>query len=150
MAKSNEQLVHDTLSTLSREFVVVGKTLVRSWHAWLAIGVVVGIFTGVLYVANRSGEVEKSSAQVPPLPTPSTEYNLAIAKNPLATGGIGKTLANKKVDQTFTAPSDLPLQSVKLEREATWGCKCLIYFFIGQSFTAPSDLPLQSVKLALT
>jgi len=106
--------VHDTLSTLSREFVVVGKTRVRSWHAWLAIGVVVGIFTGVLYVANRSGEVEKSSAQVPPLPTPSTEYNLAIAKNPLATGGIGKTLANKKVDQTFTAPSDLPLQSVKL------------------------------------
>ncbi|OGF67235.1 hypothetical protein A3I27_04550 [Candidatus Giovannonibacteria bacterium RIFCSPLOWO2_02_FULL_43_11b] len=56
MKNSNGKLVQNTLKSLEREFVVVGKTRVRSWHAWLAIGIAVGISAGILFVANRSGE----------------------------------------------------------------------------------------------
>src|SRR3989344_2390269 len=67
MSKSNERLVHNTLKTLGKDFIVVGKTRVRSWHAWLAIGVAVGVAAGVLFVANRSGEFEAGLAQVLPI-----------------------------------------------------------------------------------
>src|SRR3972149_5314222 len=58
MSKSNEKLVQNTLKILERDYVVVGKTRVRSWHAWLAIGLAAGILAGVLFVANRSGGFE--------------------------------------------------------------------------------------------
>src|SRR3989338_8825658 len=64
MSKSNERLVQNTLKTLGKDFIVVGKSRVRSWHAWLAIGVAVGVAAGVLFVANRSGEFDAGMAQV--------------------------------------------------------------------------------------
>jgi len=42
MSKSNEKLVQNTLKILGKDFIVVGKTRVRSWHALLAVSVVVG------------------------------------------------------------------------------------------------------------
>src|SRR3989344_3982188 len=54
--------VEKALEALKKDFIVVGKTRVRSWHAWLAIGLVAGIAAGVLFVANRSGEFEKGLA----------------------------------------------------------------------------------------
>src|SRR3989344_5943621 len=66
MAKSNEKLVQDTLKTLNKDFIVVGETRVRSWHAWLSIGIAVGGLAGVLFVAGRTVEFEESFAQVAP------------------------------------------------------------------------------------
>ncbi|TSC79994.1 MAG: hypothetical protein G01um101429_306 [Parcubacteria group bacterium Gr01-1014_29] len=50
------------LATFNKEYVVVGKTRVRSWHAWLIIGLAVGITSGVALVANRSGEFDYAGA----------------------------------------------------------------------------------------
>src|SRR3989344_3582136 len=110
MANSNEKLVQNTLKTLGKEFVVVGKTRVRSWHAWLAIGLAIGISAGILYVANCSGEFEQGTAQT----VSPTSYVLTISQTPRATVGLGRTLTNKRVDQSFTVPTNLPLQSVRL------------------------------------
>src|SRR3989344_5733592 len=76
MPKSNEKLVQNTLKILERDFIVVGKTRVRSWHAWLAIG----LAAGVLFVANRSGEFEVGLAQVV-APTTGNVYYVATNGN---------------------------------------------------------------------
>lgn len=73
MDKDKKNGVELALESFTKDFVVVGKSRVRNWHAWLAIGIAVGISAGILYVANRSGEFESGSAQVVPLaPTPIT------------------------------------------------------------------------------
>lgn len=54
--------VEKTLETLKKDFIVVGKTRVRSWHAWLIIGLCAGILAGILFVANRSGEFSAGEA----------------------------------------------------------------------------------------
>lgn len=42
------------LQALRKEFVLVKKRRVISWHAWLVAGIVVGIIVGVLWIANRT------------------------------------------------------------------------------------------------
>src|SRR3989344_2864403 len=77
--------VEHLLQNLRKEYVVVGKTRVKAWHAWLALGLVVGIISGIRLVANRSGTFElgraatKSQKQKkPPLPPrPSAAQNPA-------------------------------------------------------------------------
>src|SRR3989338_8507578 len=59
---NQNHLVEKALEALKKDFVVVGKTRVRSWHAWLVIGLATGIVAGIIFVANQSGEFEKSSA----------------------------------------------------------------------------------------
>src|SRR3989338_4080121 len=63
MQQETENLISHALKILSKEYVAVGKTRVRSWHAWLAIGIAAGVAAGVLFVANRSGEFEFGLAQ---------------------------------------------------------------------------------------
>ena len=58
----NGKLVEATLQALRKEYVVVGKTHIKAWHAWLVLGLVAGVATGVILVANRSGEVEQGRA----------------------------------------------------------------------------------------
>ena len=45
----------EALSTLQKEFVIIGKTHIRAWHAWLIFGLVVGVIAGIIFVASRSG-----------------------------------------------------------------------------------------------
>lgn len=54
--------VNRALESLKKEYVLVGKTRVKAWYAWLVIGLAVGIITGIALVANRTGEVEKGRA----------------------------------------------------------------------------------------
>ena len=56
--------VERALAAFQKEYVVVGKTRVRAWRAWLLIGVAVGVVAGIFYIANRSGEVDTSEAKV--------------------------------------------------------------------------------------
>lgn len=66
-SQSSTESVNTILSILKKEYVVVGTTRVRSWHAWLIIGVAVGIIAGILLVASRSGEFEAGDAANPTL-----------------------------------------------------------------------------------
>ena len=59
---NTETKTERALSAFKDNFIVVGRSRVKSWHAWLAIGVTAGIFAGVLLVANQSGEFEASKA----------------------------------------------------------------------------------------
>ncbi|MDO8729050.1 MAG: discoidin domain-containing protein [bacterium] len=62
METDHNKEIEKDIETLKKDFVVVGKTRVRSWHAWLIIGLSVGISVGILFVANRSGEFEAGMA----------------------------------------------------------------------------------------
>src|SRR3989304_6452075 len=59
-------LINKAFRTHRNEVVVLGKARVRSWHAWLAIGLAVGVFAGTIFVANRSGEFDPILAQLAP------------------------------------------------------------------------------------
>ena len=50
------------LSALQRDFVVIGKTHVKAWQAWLVIGLTAGIVAGIVLVASRSGEIAPGAA----------------------------------------------------------------------------------------
>ena len=52
------------LQALQQDYVLVGKTRVHSWHAWVIIGACVGFFIALVLVANRSGELEPSRAAI--------------------------------------------------------------------------------------
>ncbi|OGY99909.1 MAG: hypothetical protein A3C11_03230 [Candidatus Sungbacteria bacterium RIFCSPHIGHO2_02_FULL_49_12] len=60
--RSVEQLVSRLFERLNEDFVVIGRTHIRSWHAWLVIGLCVGVVVGILLVANNSGEFGRSNA----------------------------------------------------------------------------------------
>ncbi|MBI2609937.1 hypothetical protein HYW53_02045 [Candidatus Giovannonibacteria bacterium] len=61
-AKSSDLIVADAFQALQEEYVVIGKDRVRSWDAWLTLGFIVGISATLIFVSNRGGEFEKSSA----------------------------------------------------------------------------------------
>lgn len=74
MATNNSQgqgqgeVVGRALDALKREYVLVGKTHVRAWDAWVVLGAFVGVVFATVLIANRSGEVGSSNAAVPPPP----------------------------------------------------------------------------------
>lgn len=55
-------LVERAIQALKKEYVLVGKTHVRVWHAWLMLGIIAGAISGIILVANRSGEFEAGKA----------------------------------------------------------------------------------------
>ena len=65
MAKNNnipedseqDRLVDDAIKTLKNEYLVVGKRRIKPWHAWLIIGILVGVAAGILLIALRSREL---------------------------------------------------------------------------------------------
>lgn len=57
--KSAAHLVDSTMTQLRSDYTVMKKTHIRAWHAWLAIGIVVGAAVAVILVANRSRESER-------------------------------------------------------------------------------------------
>lgn len=62
MDEQKNNLGDRALKSLQKEFIVVGKTSIKGWHAWLTLGVIAGITAGVLFVANRGGEFELTKA----------------------------------------------------------------------------------------
>jgi hypothetical protein len=58
----SNQKVDSLLSSLSKDFAVVGRHRVHGWYAWAIVGVVFGMALAIVYVANRSGRFIESSA----------------------------------------------------------------------------------------
>lgn len=69
MENHKEELVQKGFKTLQKEFLIIGKTHVKSWQAWLLIGIAAGITAGIVFVANRSGEFDVSKAEQLSAPT---------------------------------------------------------------------------------
>ncbi|MBI2096711.1 MAG: hypothetical protein HYT40_00945, partial [Candidatus Sungbacteria bacterium] len=67
----NHNRTNRILETLRSDFVVIGQNRVHGWQAWLSIGLAAGIFTGVVLVANRSGQLEPSVAAPPGFTAPA-------------------------------------------------------------------------------
>ncbi len=72
--RPSEEKTEEALKQPQRHYVLVGGHRVRSWHAWLAIGVVVGIAAGIILVANRSREVEPGRTGIEHSPLPYGSY----------------------------------------------------------------------------
>lgn len=60
--KNPDQLANAVVGDIHKEFVVVGKQRVHSWYAWAIVGIVLGMFLGILYVANRSLQFDPTRA----------------------------------------------------------------------------------------
>lgn len=75
-----DPLVEKSLRSLRKDHLVVTRRHVKSWHAWLIIGLVAGAMGGVTLMANQNGKINKSKARRESVPTvsPST--------SPFATG----------------------------------------------------------------
>lgn len=61
---NNENPADTLLSSLKKEYVIIGAQRMKSWQGWFIIGIMVGIFSGVIWVANRSGQIEGGKAIV--------------------------------------------------------------------------------------
>jgi hypothetical protein len=106
-----EQLAQGALSALQKDFVVIGKTRVKGWHAWLLIGVVAGITAGILLVASRSGEIEKGLAQGP------TSIQIVVAEKAQDSTNLGNSKQNLVLAQSFVIPApDNPSSTVVIEK----------------------------------
>ncbi|OGZ35575.1 MAG: hypothetical protein A2815_01800, partial [Candidatus Portnoybacteria bacterium RIFCSPHIGHO2_01_FULL_40_12b] len=63
--KSNHQvesLIERTFNSFKKNYTLIKKTRVRSWKAYLIIGLIAGIIVGIVLVANRSLKIEESEA----------------------------------------------------------------------------------------
>lgn len=61
-SSNQDRRVERILSAIKQEYVIVGRSRVKTWHAWLLIGIAAGVAAGIVLVANRSGEVEQGRA----------------------------------------------------------------------------------------
>jgi hypothetical protein len=56
--------VEKVVGDLQKDFKIVGSHRVHSWYAWAIVGIVFGMALGIVYVANRSGQIENSDASM--------------------------------------------------------------------------------------
>lgn len=57
-----DTLVERSFKALQKDYLLIGKNRIRSWHGFLVIGLIVGIMSGVILVANKDLRFEKSKA----------------------------------------------------------------------------------------
>jgi hypothetical protein len=55
-------IAEKVVSSLSKDFKIVGTQRVHPWFAWAIVGVVFGMALGVVYVSNQSGQFGQSQA----------------------------------------------------------------------------------------
>ncbi len=53
------------VSSLQRDFKIVGTSRIHGWYAWAIVGIVFGMAIGIVYVANRSATFTSSQAAAP-------------------------------------------------------------------------------------
>ena len=56
-------IVSRALNNLKKGYSLVDKTQIHVFHAWLVIGMAIGIASTFIFVANRSGEFQRGQAQ---------------------------------------------------------------------------------------
>ena len=60
MENNKEELAQKGLKILQKEFLVIGKTHVKSWQAWLALGLIAGVSASIFFVANNRARFFKA------------------------------------------------------------------------------------------
>ena len=78
--RSADLLTSHLLSSLKKEYMIVGRRRIKSWHAWLMIGLVAGATAGVTLVTNRSGRLEQSHASDLPAVSIKTDQMDALQR----------------------------------------------------------------------
>ncbi len=56
------ELAQNTLSSLKKDYITIGKSRVRPWHAWAAMGILAGVVLALAFISNKSGEFSASEA----------------------------------------------------------------------------------------
>lgn len=71
------EAVDKVVGDIQKDFKIVGTHRVHSWYAWAIVGIVFGMALGIVYVANRSVQVQESDAAKMPASTFSLKSNSA-------------------------------------------------------------------------
>ncbi len=50
------------MSSLKKDYMVIGKSRVKPWHVWVSIGAVAGIVAAFVFISNDTGEFEAGEA----------------------------------------------------------------------------------------
>lgn len=75
--EDNKNLGEKVVNELQKDFTMVGKRRIHSWHAWLTAGIILGVLAGIAYVANQSGQFDQSLAGACPIITSPAKYQAA-------------------------------------------------------------------------
>lgn len=78
--KNPEQVVDKAVGEIAKDFKVVGSHRVHSWYTWAAVGIIVGVVVGAIYVANNAGTFEMSDAKTGPGVKVSTNQCLQVQR----------------------------------------------------------------------
>ena len=60
--ESGSQSVEKVAASLQKDFVVITKTRIKPWQAWLIVGLVAGVAVGAVLASNKKGEVAEGEA----------------------------------------------------------------------------------------
>ena len=55
---SAENSIDKVLKSLNKEYIIIGKNRINSWYAWLVIGLMVGIVSGVIFLNYQKSNLE--------------------------------------------------------------------------------------------
>lgn len=99
------QKVERALEALKKEYVFVNEAHISLWKASLIIGIIVGVAGGIIFVANRSGELEKTGAKGI---TPS------LTVSPVTFINKESVLQNDSLNVEYVAPEDGSLKKASV------------------------------------
>ena len=137
MNRKSEKLLDKVITSLGNEFIVLGHTRVRAWHAWLIIGLAAGIVAGILFVANKSGDFETSSAAsntIEIYAQGTTVSNTGPTMKLYINDKNVKTFTNIKAYAKYTYISSSAINKVKIQ-------------FTNDAYKAPQDRNLRVDKI---
>ena len=146
-------LIGKSFEALQKEFLAIGKTHVKSWHAWLIIGLMTGITAGILFVANRSGEFDAGLAtginEMDNLDDTVDVYMSGIPSYILVANPV---TGNQKADlilegESLTVPSFSIIANVSYRETVTpkWTIENIDYSTIPAGYSPPQMLVDESV-----
>ena len=92
-------LAERTINALKKEYILIGKTRIHSWHAWLTVGLVAGITIGIFLVSDPNVEFVPAKAKI------NTQSPLWENYNDLVSKGVIKK-ANDVLEMTLSYNSE--------------------------------------------
>src|SRR3989338_6108908 len=83
------------IKVLNQDFVVVGRRRAKAWQSWLFTGLIIGIVSGVVFVANQDVKFLSTSASIGQATIYPTTATITVA--PVTQGTITASYQNAQI-----------------------------------------------------